>query len=131
MHESICMFSCSVWMIYTERQILPCKVPADSEVLSGQHMAGQEGQACHALASKGFGWASGSQFEFGNSFSLPSEPGLAPCGWHCPHRHLTLRPGRLVMVVVMIPRFYIHWCELCNCICKAGCFVAGFRCLIY
>jgi hypothetical protein len=28
-------------------------------------------------------------FEFGMSFSLPLEPELAPCGWHCPHWRLT------------------------------------------
>jgi hypothetical protein len=30
------------------------------------------------------------QFEFGTSSSLPLEPELAPSGWRCPHRRLTL-----------------------------------------
>jgi hypothetical protein len=32
----------------------------------------------------------GSYFGFGMSPSLPLEPELAPCGWRCPHRRLTL-----------------------------------------
>jgi hypothetical protein len=42
------------------------------------------------MASKGLGWAGGSHVEFGVSSSLPMEPELAPCGWRCPHRRLTL-----------------------------------------
>jgi hypothetical protein len=32
---------------------------------TGQHMAGRNGLASYTLASKGLGWAGGSQFEFG------------------------------------------------------------------
>jgi hypothetical protein len=45
---------------------------------------------CIALASKGLGWAGGSPFELGMSFSLPLEPELAPCGWRCSQRRLTI-----------------------------------------
>jgi hypothetical protein len=42
------------------------------------------------MTSKELGWAGGSHFEFGMSSSSPFEPVLAPCGWRCPHRRLTL-----------------------------------------
>jgi hypothetical protein len=48
------------------------------------------GELCVLMRLLGLGWAGGSHYESGMSSSLPLEPELAPCGWHWPHRRLTL-----------------------------------------
>jgi hypothetical protein len=44
----------------------------------------------HWLTRDKGGLVAAIDYEFGMSSSLPLEPELAPCGWHCPHRRPTM-----------------------------------------
>jgi hypothetical protein len=67
------------------------------------------------LYDVGLGWAGGSHVEFGMSSSLPLEPELAPCGWRCPHRRLTLmKPSNLPVMPLQISTLHYNLTGTCH-----------------